>query len=229
MIELWRVSKTYPPDRQALSDISLEIASGEFIFVAGPSGSGKTTLLRLLLGAETPTAGRISIDGQNIAHLSKRALARLRRKVGWVSQELKFLPDSSVLDNVALPSAVSGASYKESRSKAYHLLRELGLKERYDSLPSDLSAGERQRAAVARALVNNPALVLADEPTANLDSDGSGEIIRLLFKARARGATVVVATQNQEMIQRHGSRVILLGCGSIEEDFRLPASAEVWT
>lgn len=226
MIQLFHVSKTYPPSYRALRDISLEIKNGEFVFLAGPSGAGKSTLLKLLFREEEPSEGQILIGGKNIAHLSSRGVAQLRRKIGLVFQEFKLLSDSTVLDNVALAAEVIGISKKESRVKAYQLLRELGLKERFDSQPFSLSGGEQQRVAIARALVNNPALVLADEPTGNLDSDVAKETMRLLFNAREKGATVVVATHDLNMINRYGSRVILLQRGALADDLKLASWRE---
>lgn len=226
MIQLFHVSKTYPPSYRALRDISLEIKNGEFVFLAGPSGAGKSTLLKLLFREEEPSEGQILIGGKNIAHLSSRGVAQLRRKIGLVFQEFKLLSDSTVLDNVALAAEVIGISKKESRVKAYQLLRELGLKERFDSQPFSLSGGEQQRVAIARALVNNPALVLADEPTGNLDSDVAKETMRLLFNAREKGATVVVATHDLNMINHYGSRVILLQRGALVDDLKLASWRE---
>jgi cell division transport system ATP-binding protein len=226
MIQLFHVSKTYPPSYRALRDISLEIKNGEFVFLAGPSGAGKSTLLKLLFREEEPSEGQILIGGKNIAHLSSRGVAQLRRKIGLVFQEFKLLSDSTVLDNVALAAEVIGISKKESRLKAYQLLRELGLKERFDSQPFSLSGGEQQRVAIARALVNNPALVLADEPTGNLDSDVAEETMRLLFNAREKGATVVVATHDLNMINHYGSRVILLQRGALADDLKLASWRE---
>jgi cell division transport system ATP-binding protein len=221
MIQLFHVSKTYPPNYRALTDITLEIKSGEMVFLAGPSGAGKSTLLKLLFREEVPSQGQILIDGKNVTRLSRHQVARLRRKLGLVFQEVKLLPYLTVLDNVALAAEVIGVSKKASRVKAYQLLRELGLKERYDSKPVSLSGGERQRVAIARALVNDPMLVLADEPTGNLDADVTAETMRLLFEIRDKGATIVVATHDLNLINRYGSRVILLQHGELADDLKL--------
>jgi cell division transport system ATP-binding protein len=174
-----------------------------------------------LFREEEPSEGQILIDGKNVTRLSSHQVARLRRKLGLVFQEVKLLPYLSVLDNVALAAEVIGISKKASRVKAYRLLRELGLKERYDSKPVSLSGGERQRVAIARALINDPMLVLADEPTGNLDADVAAETMRLLLEIHDKGATIVVATHDLNLINRYGSRVILLEHGALADDLKL--------
>ena len=226
MIQLFHVSKTFPPNYRALTDIDLEINKGEFVFLAGPSGAGKSTLLKLLFRQEEPSEGQILIDGKNVTRLASRGVARLRQKIGLVFQECKLLPNLTVLENVALAAEVVGMSKKESRTKAYQLLRELGLEERYDSKPLSLSGGEQQRVAIARALVNDPMLVLADEPTGNLDADIADETMRLLFKICDKGATIVVATHDLNMINRYGTRVVLLKRGVLADDLRLASRQE---
>jgi cell division transport system ATP-binding protein len=226
MIQIFHVSKTYPPSYRALTDINLEIKPGELVFIAGPSGAGKSTLLKLLFREEEPSEGRILIDGKNVTRLSSHQVARFRRKIGLVFQEVKLLPYLTVLDNVALAAEVIGISKKASRVKAYRLLRELGLKERYDSKPVSLSGGERQRVAIARALINDPMLVLADEPTGNLDADVAAETMRLLFEIRDKGATIVIATHDLDLINRYGSRVIFLQRGALADDLKLVSCRE---
>ena len=226
MIQLFHVSKTFPPNYRALTDIDLEINKGEFVFLAGPSGAGKSTLLKLLFRQEEPSEGQILIDGKNVTRLASRGVARLRQKIGLVFQECKLLPNLTALENVALAAEVVGMSKTESRTKAYQLLRELGLKERYDSKPLSLSGGEQQLVAIARALVNDPMLVLADEPTGNLDADIADETMRLLFKIRDKGTTIVVATHDLNMINRYGTRVVLLQHGALEDDLRLASRQE---
>ena len=218
MIQLFHVSKVYAPNFRALSDINLEIAKGEFAFVCGASGAGKSTLLKLLFREEEPSEGQILIDGRNIGRLRSRGVARLRRKIGLVFQEFRLLPALTVLDNVALAAQVIGVSTKESRVRAYQLLRELGLRERYNANPLALSGGEQQRVAIARALINEPKLVLADEPTGNVDDDNAGEIMRLFLKMRERGATILIATHDRAMIEQYGSRVIYLQRGVLTGD-----------
>jgi cell division transport system ATP-binding protein len=213
MIQVLHLSKIYGPNRSALTDITLAIATGELAFVSGPSGAGKSTLLKLLFREEEPSEGQILIDGRNIARLSSRGVAHLRRKIGLIFQEFRLLPHLTALDNVALAAQVIGVSKRESRTKAYQLLRELGLKERYDAKPLTLSGGEQQRVAIARALVNEPSLLLADEPTGNIDDETAGEIMGLLVKIRERGTTILIATHDRQIIQRYGTRLILLDRG----------------
>jgi cell division transport system ATP-binding protein len=218
MIQLFHVTKTYPPKSQALTDINLEIGRGEFVFLAGPSGAGKTTLLKLLFREEEPTEGRILIDGKNITRLNSRGIARLRRGLGLVFQEFKLLPRLSALENVALAAQVIGSPRRESHTKSYQLLRELGLRDRYDAKPLTLSGGEQQRVAIARALVNDPLIVLADEPTGNLDAETAHETMKLFVRIRERGTTIVIASHDLELIKRYGSRVIALRQGRVADD-----------
>lgn len=220
MIQLFHVTKTYPPKSQALSDINLEIDKGEFVFLAGPSGAGKTTLLKLLFREEEPTEGQILVEGKNITRLNSRGVAGLRRELGLVFQEFKLLPRLSALENVALAAEVVGMSKRESHTKAYQLLRELGLRDRYDAKPLTLSGGEQQRVAIARALVNDPLIVLADEPTGNLDADAADETMKLFLKIREKGTTILIASHDLELIRRYGSRVIALRQGRVADDLR---------
>lgn len=221
MIQLFHVSKIYAPNYRALTDINLEISRGEFVFVAGASGAGKTTLLKLLFREEEPSEGQILIEGKNLARLNRRGVARLRSKIGLVFQECKLLAGLTALENVALAAEVAGAAKTASRIKAYQLLRELGLRERYDAKALALSAGEQQRVAIARALINEPILVLADEPTGNLDAEMADEIMRLLLRMRDRGATIIVATHDLGIIDRYGTRVLALRRGVLTGDAAL--------
>ena len=217
-IQLVHVSKTFPPRQRALVDVNLEISNGELVFVCGPSGAGKSTLLKLLFREIDPSDGQILIDGRDVTRLGGRGIARLRRKMGLVFQEFRFLPALNVLDNVALAAQVIGTSKKESRAKAYKLLKELGLEDRCDAKPFALSGGEQQRAAIARALINDPSLLIADEPTGNIGDEVAGEIVQLFLKIRDRGATVVIATQHRALIQRYGTRMIKLERGFVMDD-----------
>ena len=217
MIQLFHVGKTYPTDYRALTDINLEIPAGELVFIVGASGAGKSTLLKLLFREEEPSTGQILIAGKNVARLNRRGVARLRRTIGLVFQECKLLSSLTALQNVALAAEALGVSPRVSRIKAYQLLRELGLRERYDAKPLALSAGERQRVAIARALINEPTLVLADEPTGNLDADTADEIMRLLLRMRDRGATVIIATHDYGIIERYGTRVVSLRRGVVAD------------
>jgi len=226
MIELRHVSKIYAPNYRALTDISFEIDKGDVVFVAGPSGAGKSTLLKLLFREEEPSAGEILIGGESVTRLRSRGVARLRRKIGLVLQEFKLLANLTVLENVALAAEVIGVAKNESRIKAYQLLRDLGLKDRCDAKPPALSAGEQQRVAIARALVNEPMLLIADEPTGNLDAEVADETLRLFLKMRDRGATVIIATHDLAMIQRFGTRIISLERGALIDDLHRVKSAE---
>ncbi|MDH3442639.1 MAG: cell division ATP-binding protein FtsE [Deltaproteobacteria bacterium] len=218
MIQFHHVSKTFPPDSVALADINLAIDKGEFVFLTGPSGAGKTTLLKLLFRDEEPSKGQILLNGQNIGRLTSRGVARLRRQIGLVFQEFKLLPRLSVLENVSLPAEVIGVSRKESHKRAYELLGELGLQKKYNARPLSLSGGEQQRVAIARSLINNPTLVLADEPTGNLDPQIADETMRVFLKIRERGTTLIVASHDVELIKRYGTRIIFLRRGRLADD-----------
>ncbi len=223
MIRLYHVSKVYPPRFAALTDVSLQVEQGEFAFLTGPSGAGKTTLLRLLLGAEAPTAGQIVIQGRNIARLGRAGITALRRSTGMVFQDAKLLPAVPVLENVALPAEAAGATSKEARSKAFALLRDLGLKDFVKRYPRSLSGGEQQRVAFARALVNDPNLLLADEPTGNLDEESARRILDLMVRANGGGTTVIVATHDPHLLQAVPGRQIALRGGRLEPDEAPPA------
>jgi cell division transport system ATP-binding protein len=218
MIQLFHVSKIYPPNTAALKDLNLQIAKGELVFLAGPSGAGKTTLLKLLFREEEPSKGQIIIHGKDVTKLNSRGVARLRQQIGLVFQEFKFLPHMTAIDNVALAALVTGVPRQESYTKAYQLLRELGLREKYDAKPPALSGGEQQRVAIARALMNDPMVVLADEPTGNLDANLAEETMRLFRKIRERGTTIIIATHNLDLSQRYGTRVISLQEGYLVDD-----------
>jgi cell division transport system ATP-binding protein len=218
MIQLFHISKIYPPNTAALKDINLQIAKGELVFLAGPSGAGKTTLLKLLFREEEPSQGQIIIHGKDVTKLNSRGVARLRQQIGLVFQEFKFLPHMTALDNVALAALVTGVPRRESYTKAYQLLRELGLREKYDAKPPALSGGEQQRVAIARALMNDPMVVLADEPTGNLDANLADETMRLFRKIRERGTTIIIASHDLDLSQRYGTRVISLQEGYLVDD-----------
>jgi cell division transport system ATP-binding protein len=215
VIRLYHVSKVYPPRFAALADVSLSVEVGEFVFLTGPSGAGKTTLLRLLLGAETVTGGQIVVGGRNIARLGRAGVTELRRSTGMVFQDAKLLPALPVLENVALPAEASGASSTEARSKAFSLLRELGLKDLVRRYPRSLSGGEQQRVAFARALVNDPRLLLADEPTGNLDEEAAQRILDLMIRAHQAGPTVIVATHDPHLLRSVSGREIALRGGRV--------------
>ena len=224
MIHLFRVSKIYPPNYPALADIHLEVEKGEFVFLSGPSGAGKTTLLKLLFRAEEATEGQIIVNGRNVTRLNGKGITRLRQEIGLVFQEFKLLPTMTALENVALAAEVVGTPKRESRKKAFNLLRELGLKDRHDARPPALSGGEQQRVAIARALVNDPILVLADEPTGNLDAEMADETMRLFAKIHREGATIVIASHDTGLLKRFRYRVAFLQRGRLLGDSKAAAT-----
>ena len=218
MIELDQVSKTYPGDVQALKGVSLNIQKGEFVFVVGPSGSGKTTLFRLLLKEIEPTSGAIYINDRNIGKLKRRQIPKFRRGVGVVFQDFRLLKDRTVYENIAFAQRVVGAPGRLIRRNVTTMLKLVGLEDKANSRPGELSGGEQQRVALARALVNNPPLLLADEPTGNLDPRNSFEIMKLLEEINKRGTTVVVVTHNREIVEQLQKRVITMSHGTIVSD-----------
>jgi cell division transport system ATP-binding protein len=215
---MFHVSKAYAAGSFALRDVSLEFRKGEFVFLTGPSGAGKTTLLKLLFSAERPSEGQIVVLGRNIARLGKSSVPRLRRRIGVVFQDFKLLPRRTVEENVALSLDVAGTPRRVVRAKVFAILKQLGLQHRRHHHPLSLSGGEQQRIALARALVNEPEILLADEPTGNLDPDLTLDIMDLIASAATRGTTVVVATHELALVSRYGKRAVRLDGGSIVED-----------
>jgi cell division transport system ATP-binding protein len=209
MIQLIHVSKSYDR-RAALSDITLEIEKGEFVLLMGPSGAGKSTLMRMLIGEEHPDEGQIFVQGKNVTKLKPSEVPYLRRKVGSVFQDFRLLPKKSVFENVALPLIVQGASTADIRRKVTEALRAVGVDHKKDQSPNSLSTGERQRVCIARAIVNGPIVLLADEPTGNLDPERTAEIIELFKLINARGTTVIVATHDPHVMTQVNRRVITL-------------------
>jgi cell division transport system ATP-binding protein len=218
MIELFHVSKAYPGDPPVLHDINLRIDKGEFVFLTGPSGAGKSTLLKLLFCAETATRGQILVGGRNVARIRESAVPFLRRNIGVVFQDFKLLPHRTVEDNVALTLDVLGVSRNEARERVYQMLKRVGLAHKRDALPPRLSGGEQQRVVIARALVNDPTILLADEPTGNLDPARTLEIMELLNDVHVRGTTVVVATHDTSLLTRYQRRTIRLEAGRLVAD-----------
>lgn len=222
MIQLHNVSLAYQRDATALNNVTLFIPKGDFVFLTGISGAGKSTLLRLLYGALKPTRGQVVIDGQNITRLSPAEIPYLRRSIGVVFQDFKLLPNRTVLENVAITLEVLGWGKKDIGKKAFHVLKQVGLDHKINSIPLRLSGGEQQRVALARALVNDPKILLADEPTGNLDDENKEQIISIFREANIRGTTVVVATHDRRLIENSHKRVIVLDKGQIAEDSDVP-------
>lgn len=219
MIHLHGVSKTYPPDQAALRGVDLKVQEGEFIFVAGASGAGKSSLLKLLFGAEQSSRGEVLVAGRNMASIGSHGVAQLRRNVGVVFQDYKLLARRTVLENVAYGLEVLGVSQRERNRLALLLLHAMGLNDRAEAYPMALSGGEQQRVAIARALVRKPRMILADEPTGNLDQEMSKRVFDLLLEANAAGVTVVVATHNLSVIEQLNKRTVVLDRGKVIGDF----------
>ncbi|HUY41775.1 MAG TPA: cell division ATP-binding protein FtsE [Candidatus Dormibacteraeota bacterium] len=218
MISLRGVSLLYPNGVRALDQVSLEIAKGEFVFLVGHSGTGKSSLLRLLYREAPPTTGEITVDGIRVDRLPARRVPALRRHLGVVFQDFKLLPDKTVWENVAFAMQVTGAPTKEIMRQVPRALDLVGLSHRSRMYPDELSGGEQQRTAIARALVNNPKILLCDEPTGNLDPANTTEIVDLLLRINLKGTTVVVATHNQAVVDRMRRRVVRLENGKIATD-----------
>jgi cell division transport system ATP-binding protein len=215
VIETTALGKTYARGMYALRDLNLTVEKGEFAFLTGPSGAGKSTLLRLLLLQERPTEGQVVVAGRDLADLTPAEVQAYRRTVGFVFQDFKLIATKTVFENVAFVLRVLGQPVEQQRRRTYQVLKWVGLQHRLNSLPEELSGGEQQRVAIARALVNEPHLVLADEPTGNLDPDLSLEIMNLFRDINASGTTVLVATHDRELIKWVGRRVIQLDQGRL--------------
>jgi cell division transport system ATP-binding protein len=218
LIRLDHVSKSYEAGKPALEDVTIHIDPGEFVFVVGDSGSGKSTLIRLLLKELEPTKGKIYINGQDLRKVTHKKIPMYRRNVGVVFQNFRLLPDRNVYENVAFAMKVVECSNREIKKKVPTMLSLVGLAAKYKSKPSQLSGGEQQRVAIARALVNEPKIILADEPTGNLDNDNTWEIMKLLDEINQRGTTVVVVTHNMEIVRAMNKRVITIKKGVVVSD-----------
>ncbi len=218
MIQFLRVTRRFASGQVGLDEVSLEIDAGEFIFITGESGAGKSTLLALVYGALSPTTGNVLVNGRNVGSLPRSKIPYLRRTIGVVFQNSGLIRRKTVYENVAYLPQILGLSAAEQREKVYAALDQVGLADRGDAFPMQLSGGEQQRVAIARALVNEPAIVLADEPTGNLDPELSERIFELFTAANERGATVVVATHDPHAIERLPARVLRLHQGQLIAD-----------
>ncbi len=218
MIVLDNVCKTYSTGVSALNGVNLRIRKGEFVFIVGSSGSGKTTLFKLLLKELEPTSGRIYINSQNIGRLRRRKIPKMRRGIGVVFQDFRLLKDRNVYENIAFAQRVVGKPAKVIKETVPQMLSLVGLADKAESLPGELSGGEQQRVSLARALVNNPPILLADEPTGNLDPANAWEIMKLLEDINKRGTTVVVVTHNRDIVERMQKRVITIDKGVVISD-----------
>jgi cell division transport system ATP-binding protein len=217
MIEANGISKTYARGVYALRNLTLKVNKGEFVFLTGPSGAGKSTLLRLLLRRDLPSEGQLIVGGRNLADLTPRQVQAYRRSIGFVFQDFKLLPNKTVIENVALVPRVLGMPPAQQQRRTFQVLKWVGLQHRMSAYPLELSGGEQQRIAIARAIVNDPVIIVADEPTGNLDPDLSLEIMNLFREINARGTTVLVATHDRELIRRVGRRALTLSHGEIVE------------
>lgn len=218
MIQLYNVTVTYPNGVKALSDITLSIRKGEFVFLVGHSGAGKSTLTKLLYREELPSRGQIIIDGKNVVRMRPWEVPYLRRKIGMVFQDFRLLPQKTVYENVAFALEVIGASSRDIKKTVPTVLNMVGLSKKADVFPEHLSGGEQQRVCVARAIVNNPVLIIADEPTGNLDPETSWELMKLFLDINRRGTTIFMATHAWDIVDSMKKRVIALSGGQIVRD-----------
>ena len=218
MIELTNVVKTYDIGTKALRGVSMKIEDGEFVFLVGPSGSGKSTIIKLLTAELAPTDGCVNVNGFQLEKIRSRAIPYLRRTLGVIFQDFRLIEKKTVYDNVAFAMRVIGASEKEIKKRVPYVLELVGLENKGRRLPNELSGGEQQRVAIARALVNNPSVIIADEPTGNLDPARSLEIMMLLEQINALGTTVMVVTHEKELVNRFTKRVVAINEGLIISD-----------
>ena len=222
MIELFHISKRYAGGQIGLDDVSLRIDAGQMVFLTGPSGAGKTTFLKLIYCEEMPSEGSILVNGRNVSSLPRGKVPFLRRTIGVVFQSFRLIPRKTVFENVCFLPRILGVGIKEQKELAYETLRRVGLAHRMSAFPMQLSGGEQQRVAIARALINRPEILLADEPTGNLDPELSDEILRLFLDINRQGTTVIFATHDRELIGRIGRRVLTLEQGRLVDDRELP-------
>ena len=218
MIEILDVSKTYGTGNRALRDVNITIEDGEFVFIMGRSGSGKTTLLRLIIKEEEPTSGEIIVNDIMLQNMRRRHIPKYRRTLGIVFQDFRLLNDRNVFENVAFAQRVVGVPFRAIRESVPEMLKLVGLSSKYKAMPQHLSGGEQQRVALARALINQPEVLLADEPTGNLDHQNAVEIMKLLLDINQMGTTVVVVTHSQEIVEQIRGRVITMDRGRVISD-----------
>jgi len=221
MIELYHISKQYQPPRWALNDITLHVRKGDFFFITGPSGSGKTTLLKLIFREILPTHGQIIIENRNILRIPDHRIFQIRRSMGIVFQDFRLLFQKRVFENVAVVLQVLGVTRKEIRRRVFNALRMVNLHHKMWEYPAQLSYGEQQRVAIARAVVNNPKILLADEPTGNLDPELANEIMTLFKEINRQGATVIICTHDRELIRHFGEKIFFLYKGKLIRKERL--------
>lgn len=218
MLDFYNVTKIYPNGTTGIADVTLRIRKGEFVFIVGPSGAGKTTLAKLIIREETPTRGQIYFNGKNIARLRAREIPVLRQKIGVIFQDFRLLPQKTAYENVALALEVMGLSRREIRKRVPEALARVGLADKMRAFPHQLSGGEQQRVGVARAIVKRPLLILADEPTGNLDPETSRQLMELLADLNREGATVLVATHAWDIVDAMKRRVVALEGGRLVRD-----------
>lgn len=218
LVQFYNVSKIYPKGK-ALDDVSLKIDRGEFVFLMGPSGAGKSTMIKMMFREEEPTRGQIFIAERSLIRMKRQDVPRVRRSMGVVFQDFKLLESKTVYENVSFAMEVVGAAKREIKQRVPEVLQMVGLQEKHNSFPGELSGGEQQRVGIARALANQPLLLIADEPTGNLDIDTSLEILDLLVDINHKGTTIVVATHDRELVKAAHKRVVLLERGRIKADY----------
>jgi len=219
MVQLRGVTKTYPNGSQGLFGVSLDVKRGDFLFVTGPSGAGKSTLLKLLYGAERPTSGEVIVDQLNVGQLRGDRLSLLRRRIGIVFQDYKLIPTRTVSENIAFVLWAQGCTRKEIERRLLPTLKLVGLQHKANCFPEELSGGEQQRVSIARAIVGTPPVLLADEPTGNLDPDNSRQVLKILKKLNAVGATVIVTTHDEQLVQMSNQPVVQLREGCLSRNF----------
>lgn len=220
MIEFYNVTKIYDRDILGLDDVSVRIEKGEFVFIIGPSGAGKSTFIKTVLKEQDVTSGRVVVDGEDITHLRPRRLPKLRRKIGAVFQDFRLLPNKTVYENIAFAMEISGTPYRYIRKQVPMVLSMVGLSGKGGAYPNELSGGEQQRVSIARAMINNPPLLIADEPTGNLDPETSWEIMKILRSINRRGTTVIMVTHEREIVNNMRRRVLAFEGGRLTHDER---------